>query len=72
MCSEPNTGDMDLTVRWGHAGKGGVTMPGTGRIEEGDYTREGLAAIEAGAKVPRDSPWMKRRRNSVRALSTST
>jgi len=30
----PDAGDLDLTAGWGHAGKGGVTMPGRGKIEE--------------------------------------
>jgi hypothetical protein len=33
----PEAGDFDLTARWGHGGKGGVTMPGKGKIvESGD------------------------------------
>jgi len=28
----PDAGDLDLTAGWGHAGKGGVTMPGKGKI----------------------------------------
>jgi len=28
----PSTGDLALTTGWGHAGKGGVTMPGRGRL----------------------------------------
>ena len=33
----PDTGDLDLTAGWGHAGKEGVTMPGRGktRVVEG-------------------------------------
>lgn len=30
---DPGKGDLALTAGWGHAGKGGVTMPGKGRIE---------------------------------------
>ena len=30
----PDAGDLELTAGWGHAGKGGVTMPGRGKIEE--------------------------------------
>ncbi len=29
--AEPAGGDLDLTAGWGHAGKGGVTMPGRGK-----------------------------------------
>jgi hypothetical protein len=42
-------GDLAVTAGWGHAGKGGVTMPGKGRLVERDYTAEERAAIEAGA-----------------------
>jgi len=30
--ARPEAGDLDLTAGWGHAGQGGVTMPGKGRI----------------------------------------
>lgn len=30
---DPGKGDLRLTAGWGHAGKGGVTMPGKGTIE---------------------------------------
>ncbi len=30
--ANPDAGDLDLTVGWGHAGKGNVTMPGKGKI----------------------------------------
>ncbi len=29
----PNSGDFDLTIGWGHGGKDGVCMPGRGKIE---------------------------------------
>ena len=43
-----------VTAGWGHAGQGGVTMPGKGKIIDRDYTREraGRAlgeAIRAGS-----------------------
>jgi len=34
------TKDIAVTAGWGHAGKGGVTMPGKGRLIERDYTPE--------------------------------
>jgi hypothetical protein len=43
----PGARDLDVTVGWGHAGKGGAIMPGKGRVVERDYTvkeREGIAA----------------------------
>ena len=30
---DPGRGDLALTAGWGHAGKGGVTMPGKGKLE---------------------------------------
>ncbi len=30
--ANPESGDLDLTAGWGHAGKGGVTMPGKGKL----------------------------------------
>ncbi|MBI5101763.1 MAG: N-6 DNA methylase [Nitrospirae bacterium] len=30
--ANPETGDLDITAGWGHAGKGGVTMPGKGKL----------------------------------------
>jgi hypothetical protein len=47
----PDAGDLALTVGWGHAGKGGITMPGSGKLEEREYSGEELAAIEEGASV---------------------
>jgi hypothetical protein len=38
--ARPDAGDLDLTAGWGHAGKGGVTMPGKGRLlrrDDGAY-----------------------------------
>jgi hypothetical protein len=33
----PDAGDVAVTVGWGHAGKGGVTMPGIGRAIRRDF-----------------------------------
>jgi hypothetical protein len=35
----PDAGDLELTAGWGHAGKGGVTMPGRGKIETSNAER---------------------------------
>jgi hypothetical protein len=48
---DKEAGDFDLTVGWGHAGKGGVTMPGRGRLVERDYTADERAAIAATAEA---------------------
>jgi hypothetical protein len=45
----PDAGDLALTVGWGHGGKGGITMPGKGKVITRDYTPEELAAIREGA-----------------------
>jgi len=43
--------ELAVTVGWGHAGKGGVTMPGKGKLVIRDYTPEERAAIEEGAQA---------------------
>jgi hypothetical protein len=48
---DPDAGDFRLTAGWGHAGKGGATMPGRGRAVERDYTAEERGALEAGAAL---------------------
>jgi hypothetical protein len=45
----PDAGDLAVTAGWGHAGQGGVTMPGKGTSILRPYTSEELAAIEQGA-----------------------
>ena len=42
-------GEQDVTARWGIAGKGGVTMPGKGRLTERAYTPEERTALVQGA-----------------------
>ncbi len=42
---DPDAGDLDVAAGWGHAGKGGVTMPGKGRAIERDYSPEELSAL---------------------------
>jgi hypothetical protein len=34
--AKPEAGDLDLTAGWGHGGKGGITMPGRGKVVERD------------------------------------
>ena len=45
---DPSAGDLAVTAGWGHAGKGGVTMPGRGRTVERPYTEAELAAFREG------------------------
>jgi hypothetical protein len=45
--------DFALTAGWGHAGQGGVTMPGKGRLVSRDYTPEERQAIHEGARAMR-------------------
>lgn len=35
---DPDAGDLELKAGWGHAGKGGVTMPGKGKVTIRDMT----------------------------------
>lgn len=46
-----STDDLALTVGWGHPGKGGITMPGKGRVVERDYDPDELEAIHHGAEA---------------------
>jgi hypothetical protein len=41
--------DLKVTAGWGHAGKGGATMPGRGKLIERDYPPAERASIERGA-----------------------
>jgi len=43
--------DLALTAGWGHAGKGGVTMPGKGRLVDRPFSKAELEAIKQGAKA---------------------
>lgn len=43
--------DLKLTVGWSHAGKGGATMPGRGKLVERYYTPEEQRSIEGGASL---------------------
>jgi hypothetical protein len=43
--------ELALTAGWGHAGKGGVTMPGKGQTVERPYSKSELDAIKQGAKA---------------------
>jgi hypothetical protein len=47
----PDAGDLALTAGWAHAGKGGITMPGKGRLNERAYTQAELEAIAAGVEA---------------------
>ena len=46
-----DAGDLAVTAGWGHAGQGGVTMPGKGKSIFRPYTSEERAAIEQGAQA---------------------
>ena len=50
-----DAGDLDVTAGWGHAGKGGVTMPGKGKVVKRDYTAEERAAVGAHGRAPLQS-----------------
>jgi hypothetical protein len=46
-----DAGDLTVSAGWGHAGKGGITMPGKGKLVERDFTADELTAIDEGAKA---------------------
>ena len=46
----PDAGDLAVTAGWGHAGKGGVTMPAKGRIVERPYDKAELEAMAEAAE----------------------
>lgn len=46
---DPGAGDLDLTARWGHRGKGGVVMPAKGKVVSRDYKPEEREAIRQGS-----------------------
>jgi len=48
---DPAAGDLAVKAGWGHAGKGGVTMPGSGKLVKRPYSPEEAAAITAGADL---------------------
>ncbi|MGE0885091.1 MAG: type ISP restriction/modification enzyme [Blastocatellales bacterium] len=47
----PEDGELDVTAGWGHAGKGGITMPGKGKLVERDYTAEEQTALGEAAAL---------------------
>ena len=48
---DPNTDDFAVTAGWGHAGKGGVTMPAKGRIVRRPYDKTERETISEAAKA---------------------
>ncbi len=46
---DPDAGDLELTAGWGHAGKGGVTMPAKGKITLCEMTSGERVAVPEGA-----------------------
>jgi hypothetical protein len=47
----PAAGDLAITAGWGHAGKGGVTMPGKGKVDQRAYTPDELSAMRSSASA---------------------
>jgi hypothetical protein len=45
---DPAAGDLAVTAGWGHAGQGGICMPGKGRLVERAYTKAELAGLREG------------------------
>ena len=48
----PANSNLKVTAGWGHAGQGGVTMPGKGKMETRPFTAEEAEALAGGASVP--------------------
>jgi hypothetical protein len=46
-----STANLALTAGWGHGGKGGVTMPGKGKLETRGFTADEIEALRVG-RVP--------------------
>jgi len=47
----PDEGDLELTAGWGHAGKGGATMPGKGKTTERAYTPAEAKALAESVAI---------------------
>jgi hypothetical protein len=47
---DPVAGELAVTARWGITGRGGVTMPSTGKVVERDFTTDEYSALERGAE----------------------
>jgi len=48
---QPEAGDLKVSAGWGHAGQGGVTMPGRGKTTLRSYTGDEAAALTQGAEA---------------------
>jgi hypothetical protein len=47
----PDEGDLEVTAGWGHAGKGGATMPGRGKAMERPYTPQETKALAESVTI---------------------
>jgi hypothetical protein len=47
--------ELAVTAGWGHAGKGGITMPGKGKIVERDYTPAERSTAVSAVSVGEDA-----------------
>ena len=47
----PDEGDLELTAGWGHAGKGGATMPGKGKTTVRPYTPPEAKALAESVAI---------------------
>ena len=47
----PDEGDLELTTGWGHAGKGGATMPGKGKTTDRPYAPPEAKALAESVAI---------------------
>jgi len=65
-----DTLNLSLTAGWGHAGQGGVTMPGKGKLETRGYTVEEETALECGDLSPLSAGDLSPSKSDARSTST--
>ena len=68
---DPAAGDLAVTVGWGHAGRGGITMPGSGKLVKRGYSPDELAAAHTGQET-RSCPTRNGERPEQEASSCPT
>lgn len=47
----PDAGDLALTAGWGHPGRKGIIMPGSGRVTERERASDEITALREGLEL---------------------